>query len=286
MINIKVSGIAGGPRRTAGDVEAELQWATAAINEGQPADAERFARNVLAAIPQHPKALYLLGCALVHQNRAAEAVAPLERAARALQEAAVETQLGIALRMVGRNDDALLRLTRATKRRPAHAEAFHELGFLLFSLRRSDEAVTVIERGLELAPGAVELSILLGIVHHDRGDRAKTKAAFAKALAIAPDHPEAHYSMGAALVEDAEYARAAEHLQRTLARDGADVQARLKLAVCQLELGRTEDALANFRAVVRQDPKLYGVALRLTSASGRGRFWLRPSTAKQRLSSG
>jgi hypothetical protein len=56
--------------------------------------------------------------------------------------------------------------------------------------------------------------------------------------------------------------------------------------VCQLELGRTEDALANFRAVVRHDPKLYGVALKLVSCSGRGRFWLRPSAARQHLSSG
>jgi tetratricopeptide (TPR) repeat protein len=271
-------------RVAASEAEADLQWATAAINHGRPEEAERFARNVLAGIPQHPKALYLLGCALLRQNHAAQAVAPLERAARALQDPAVETELGMALREIGRIDDALARLRRATKRRPVHAEAFHELGFLLLSLDRSEEAVTVVEHGLELAPTAVELPILLGVIHHGRRDYAKAKAAFSQALALAPDHPGAHYGMGSVMTDGAEYAQAAGHLQRSLAANAADAHARLKLAVCLLELGRTDDALDNLRAAVRIDRSLYGFALKLVSASARGRFWLRPSSAVKRLS--
>jgi protein O-GlcNAc transferase len=207
----------------------------------------------------------------LQQNHAAHAVAPLERAARALQDPAVETQLGIALREVGRTEDALAWLRRATKRRPAHAEAFHELGFLLASSGRADEAVTVVEHGWQLAPGAVELPILLGVVHQGRGDRAKAKAAYAQALAIAPDHPGAHYGMGMVLADDADYAQGAEHLQRALAGNAADVQARLKLAVCLLELGRTDDAFGNFRAAIHSDPSCYGTALSLVSCSARGR---------------
>src|SRR2546421_1732075 len=120
-----MTGISSGGVQSTSAVEADLQWAMGAINHGRPDDAERFARNVLARIPQHGKASYLLGCALLQQNRPAQAVAPLERAARALEDPAVETQLGLALRQVGRTDDALTRLRRATKRRPAHAEAFH-----------------------------------------------------------------------------------------------------------------------------------------------------------------
>ena len=85
------------------------------------------------------------------------------------------------------------------------------------------------------------------------------------------------------LADDAEYAQSAEHLQRALASNAADVQARLKLAVCLLELGRTAEALGNFRAAVHSDPSCYGTALTLVSCSARGRFWLRPSTAKQQL---
>src|SRR5215211_5034229 len=177
-MTVDMSGFSSKPGLAGSGADAELQWAIGALNHGRPDEAERFARNVLAAIPQHAKALHLLGCALLQQNRAAQAVAPLERAARALQDPAVETQLGIALREIGRTDDALARLRRAIKRRPAHPEAFHQLGFLLFSLDRADEAITVVEHGLALAPGAVELPILLGVIHHGRRDHGKAKAAF------------------------------------------------------------------------------------------------------------
>ena len=104
------------PHQGASEIEAELQWASAAIDRGQPHDAERLARNVLGRIPQHPSALHLLGCALLLQGHPRQAVAPLERAARASQDPTIETQLAIALRQSGRMDDALIRLRRATKR--------------------------------------------------------------------------------------------------------------------------------------------------------------------------
>jgi tetratricopeptide (TPR) repeat protein len=133
-----------------------LQWATAAINRGRGEDAERLAREVLARIPQHPRALDILGCALLLQGRPEQAIASLEKAARTRQDPTIETRLAVALRQIGRTDDALARVTRATRRRPANAEAFGELGFQLFALRRSDEAIKAVERGLELLPDAPE----------------------------------------------------------------------------------------------------------------------------------
>src|SRR5262245_36647307 len=169
---------ASGPRRAAADIEAALQWAAPALNHCRLAVAGRLAGNVLGAIPQHARAFSLLGCAALRQNRAHDAVPPLAKAARALQDPAVETQLGIALRDIGRTEDALLRLRRASKRRPAYAQAFHELGYLLFSLQRAGEAITAVEQGLKLVPGAVELWNLLGVIHHCQRDCARARAAF------------------------------------------------------------------------------------------------------------
>src|SRR5215470_1189681 len=169
--------IGGGaqPPNPRSEIDTTLQWAASALMQGRCDDAERLAREVLARVAQHPRALYLLGCALLLQGYAREAIAPLEKAARAGQDPAVETQLAIALRRVGRTDDALARLTRATKRRPAHAEAFHEHGFVLFSLQRFDEAIATLEHGLQqisaAAPDAVSLWIQLGAVHHTQRDR-------------------------------------------------------------------------------------------------------------------
>jgi len=271
------------PRQAVSDIDRTLQWATGAVNSGRGEDAERLAREVLTQVPQHAMALHILGCALLLRGRAAEAIVPLEKAARARQDPAIETQLAIALRQAGRADDALARVTRAAKRRPAHAEAFHELGFQLFTRQRPDDAIAAIEHGLEAQPRSVDLWVLLGGVHKAQRERAKAKAAFARALAIAADHAAAHYGMGDVLIDDGEFASAADHLQRALAATPGDVQAQLKLAVSLLELGRGDDALGHMRAAVRGDARFYGSALKLVSSAGHGRFWLRPSTARKAL---
>jgi cytochrome c-type biogenesis protein CcmH/NrfG len=141
----------------------------------------------------------------------------------------------------------------------------------------------VIEHGLEAVPGAVELWVQLGGIHHVQRKRAKAKAAYARALAIAPDHAGAQYGMGAVLIDDSEFAPAAEHLRRSLAANPGDLQARIKLGVCLLELGRADEALEYLRTTIRSDPQFYGSALKLVSSAGRGRFWLRPSTARRML---
>jgi tetratricopeptide (TPR) repeat protein len=279
----QVSGMSGAVRGSASETDATLQWATSAINRGRPDEAERLTRDVLRRLPQHPGALHLLGCALLLQQRPEQALAPLEKAARARQDPEIETQLAIALRQLGRADDALVWLRRATKRRPACSVAFHELGFLLFSLDRSDDAIDVITRGLELMPAMPELLVLLGGIRHARGDRAEAKAAYSRALALAPEHAGGHYGMGAVLLDECDFAPAAEHLQRSLAGNPGDLQARLKLGTCLLEVGRVEDALKCLRAIVQGDPKFYGPVLKLISGCGHGRFWLRPSAAARML---
>ena len=89
--------------------------------------------------------------------------------------------------------------------------------------------------------------------------------------------------MGDVLIDDGEFASAADHLQRALAAAPGDVQAKLKLAVSLLELGRGDDAVGHLRAAVRVEARFYGSALKLVSSAGHGRFWLRPSAAKKAL---
>ena len=262
-----------------------LKRATAAINRGRADEAEQIARGVLGKDGRHAGALRMLGSALLLQDRADDAVAPLESAARALRDPAVDTELAIALRRAGRDNDALSRLKRATKRRPPYAFAFHELGFLLFSLRRFDEAVSAVHCGMEVAPFMPDLPTLLGGILHARHDHAGAKAAYSRALSIAPDHPGARFGMGTGLMEQAAFAPAAEHFRFAALNNPNDLQVRLKLGACLLELGQTASALACLRAAVRNGaPGAYGMSLRVLLSSGRGRFWLQPSRAMQSLS--
>ena len=83
-----------------------------------PGEAERIAADVLKTNAGSLPALQILGTALLMQGRGKEAIAPLERAARASRDARTETELAVALRQAGRNEEARERLERAVKRKP------------------------------------------------------------------------------------------------------------------------------------------------------------------------
>ena len=260
-----------------------LQRARLAVQGDRPAEAERFAREVLAANAGHLEATKLLGYALVMQDRADEAVAPLEKAARASRDPEAETQLAIALRHSGDNDKALLWLRRAVKRTPPFAAAFHELGYLLFSLQRHDEAVGVLKQGLAVAPMMPEMSIQLGFVSSALGDHAGAAAAFSHALAINPANPDALHGFGILSMNSGDYRRAAELYRRAVSVNADDTVARIMLGNCLLELGDRDAAHALLRAASARGGEFYGKAIQAMVSSGRGRFWLRPSAAAKFL---
>ena len=177
-----------------------LQRAMLALNGGRPADAERVAADVLKTNRRNVLALQVLANALLMQNRIADAIAPLETAARGNHDPQIETMLGIVLRQAGRIEDALSWLTRAVKRRPPHVPAFYEYGCLLSFLNRDDEAVEAFNRGLDVAPLTPQLSVQLGYVLLRRKHYAEAKAAFARALNNSAGSPEALYGLAKAQI--------------------------------------------------------------------------------------
>lgn len=259
--------------------ESALRFGWAAIDARRPDEAERIAREVLSHHPQQVAALHLLGLALLIQRRERDAVAPLGEAARETSDPLLETHYALALRGVGRQDEAIEWLRRAISRRPVFAPAFHELGLIFCSQRRYDEAEAVLKEGIALAPAVAELSVELGGIHICRADPANAKIAFARALALAPGHVRALHGFGTAYLFEGAFERAADQFRHVLARSPDHLRARLDLAHCLLELGRFEAGVAELRRVVRAAPRHYGKALKMLASSRHGRLWLRPSMA-------
>jgi len=256
-----------------------LRRARAALNSDRPQDAERLAEEILRLEPRNAAALQVRGGALLMQQRATEALAPLQAASQSLRDTETDTLLAMALRQCGRAEDALSRLKRTTKRRPPYAPAFHELGYLLMSLRRYDEAVEALRRGLEVAPMMPQLSVQLGEVFLRQRNYAAARAAFARALEIAPNHSEALFGIARAHQALGENAPAADLYRRCLRVRPDHTAAWFNLGHCLLQLGQTEGGYECFRTAARGDTKRYGQALTSLAASGRGKLWLKPSAA-------
>jgi len=258
-----------------------LQRAMIALNSGHPADAERIAADVLKTNRRNVVALQVLANALLMQNRIADAVAPLEVAARGNHDPQIETMLGIVLRQVGRTEDALSWLKRAVKRRPPHAQAFYEFGCLLSFLNRDDEAVEAFNRGLDVAPLMPQLSVQLGYVLLRRKRYAEAKTAFGRALANAAGSPEALFGLAKVHQAVGDNAGAAGYFRQCLMSRPNDADLWLQLGYCLLEVGDLAAGYECFRSATRGDPQNYGNALSALVKSGRGRFWLKPSGAAQ-----
>jgi len=259
-----------------------LQRARFALHHGQAQEAEFLAGDILSVDARDTQAITVLGYALLMQNRAEHAIKVLEPAARAVRDPEIDTQLGLALRQAGRNEDAIARFKRATKRKSSFPAAFLELGSLLADLNRYDEAIDALTEGLDASP-MPEILSKLGQIFLLRRDYGKAKSAFIRALQLAPDNPEALWGLGKAHQGLGENREAADYFRRCLAQAPGDIGTLLNLGHSLLEIGDTEAGYDCFRKAARHDQKGYAGALATLVKSGRGRFWLKPSQASKFL---
>jgi len=265
-----------------GTIERSVGEGVAALRSGRVAEAHDLARNLLARHPRNPDALELFGITLLAQNKASEAIAPLQDAARVRPGAIVETHLGRALRQAGRIAEALTVLQQASERQPPVSDAFFELGTLLYEKRRFAEAEAVLSRGMAVAP-APQLSFVLGTIFLERGDFEEASASFARALAANPRHPSVLCGLGRAQMARGELERALENFRQAMANNPSEGRARFLTAQCLFELGRPTEAMECLRALVAWAPQSFGGALKTCVEAGKGRFWLKRSAAAKAL---
>jgi predicted Zn-dependent protease len=260
-----------------------LERAAMALNTRQPGEAERLASEVLKAERGNARAASLLGQALLAQNRANEAITPLERAARRSDDPALETLHAIALTAAGRREDAFRQLRMTTARRPVFPPASRELASQLAKSGKRSEAIAVLENCLALAPGMVELLVDLAALRLLRNERSLARAALSEALAVAPGRPDALALLAQVMLFEGEYASAADAYRRVLAQKPDEAMIRTEFAVCLMELGERAAGESHLRAATRDQPQLLLRAIHSLAAARQGRFFLRPSAVAQFL---
>ena len=263
--------------------EAALQKAAHALQSGRAQETERIAAEALAQNPDDPRATYLYCHALFLQGRGAAAVDQLERTLQRHRTPVLETQLGMILRHLGRQDEALKRLDNAAASQPPFPPAFLEYGSLLLQLNRRDQAITVLERGLALAPNFSEILVHLGSAYAARGERARATEFFARAIASLPNDPSTIFDYACLMKNSCCFGQAADLFKRVLAVDPSDSLARLALGICLIETGQTELGLENLSAASKTNAKMFGQTVHSIASAGKGRFWLRPSVARRIL---
>ena len=263
--------------------DAAFQRTLGALRTGRPAEAEHIANELLRSNAGDLRAMQLKGMALMMQDRAAEAIAPLERVAKQSRDPSADTQFALALKQSGRRDDALMRLERTVKRHPTFPPAFLELGSLLTALGRPSEAIAILLKGVAIAPNFADLFLALGQAQQVVGDKASARRSFEQAVTLAPQNMDAMFACARACQADCDYTAAAQLYRRMLSLAPNDGAAQIGLGVCLLEMGDEEEGIQRLRAASRLNAKLFGEALAALVSCGRGKFWLKPSDAEKYL---
>jgi tetratricopeptide (TPR) repeat protein len=166
---------------------ARMHAAARAIRDGAVADAGRLLEAVLAAVPEHPEALRLLGLLHGRCRRPAEARAVLLRAlAQRPDDALLLSDLGNAQAACGDLDAGFASWRRACEHAPEQPMPWFNLGRNLQLQGRSEAAADALQQACRLAPDLLPATILLGdaLAHLGRFDPAAAR--YRDALRIHP----------------------------------------------------------------------------------------------------
>src|SRR3974377_1128789 len=117
-------------------------------------------------------------------------------------------QQGIALHQQGRLAEAAKLYEEVLRYAPANFDALHLLGVIAFQTRRTQGAVELITKAIELNPHIATAHNNLGIAtaHNNLGNalsalkrQEQALASYDKAISLKPDYAEAHSNRGNAL---------------------------------------------------------------------------------------
>jgi len=241
------------PKPPATFEEARRQ-AHAALRAGRAVTAERWLRTLLAQAPDEVNCLWILGVALLDQDRLEESIATLERAcARAPDFAHARVDLARAYRRGGRAAQAREEVRRVLEAHPHHHRAWLAYGDALVDLKQYDDARIAFERARLTDPERERVEAATAALVAD--DRKKAEALFRAILQADPSHVAALVGIAAvSLAADKPWD--AERLLRHALRQSAHVPLALRgLVPALLALGRVQEAEESARRVLQVEPE-------------------------------
>jgi tetratricopeptide (TPR) repeat protein len=133
-------------------------------------------------------------------------------------------------------------------------DARERLGYVLYVMGESTEAVEILQEGLELNPGSLPLRRMMGINQYELG-RVDSAVSLLEAVdGQGGATPDVLFILGKHHYESRDYDSAIPYFQRYLASSPEDAQTHGSLGNSYLRTGQPDLALAEFRLVLELDP--------------------------------
>lgn len=164
-------------------LQARYRQALACHGKGDLDAAESLYREILGRMPNSFHALHMLGVLRGQRDDWTQSERLIAQAIGIDPNvAAAHANLGNALRLMGRGDEAMASYDRALRLQPDNTRALKGRGLILWQRQRREETLACYERLLRLEPDCADAWIMKGAALHalKRGDEAI--ASYRKAL--------------------------------------------------------------------------------------------------------
>ncbi|MGA3023363.1 MAG: tetratricopeptide repeat protein [Bryobacteraceae bacterium] len=236
-----------------------LSYGSVFFQRGYFDQAEAAFRLALRDDPSSAEALYGLGSVYLKLERASEARASFERAAK-LPAGYPETRpnafnnLGLLATRGGRTGEAIGYFQEALRVSPDHLIALQNLGNAYRQQKRWEEARKTLERALAVGPRDPDVNYSLGMVFAQTGDTERAYQYLRRALQLRPVYPEALNNLGVLCLRTERRDEAVAAFEESIRVAPAFDQSYLNLArVYSLE-GHPEKARSVLLALLKQHP--------------------------------
>ena len=162
--------------------------------------------------------------------------------------------LGLALKQLGKNEEAIPAMQKAAALSPKEADAHSNLGVVLHDAGQLKEAEASYRRALKLKPDYADAHSNLGTLLQDMGRLDEAEACHLRALKLAPDLADAHYNLGNTLRAQGRLEGAVQSYHRALALRPAYLQASCNLGIVLQDMGRADEAEVMLRRTLELKP--------------------------------
>ncbi len=197
--------------------------------------------------PMHPDIQANLAQCLLRLNRAAEALPPLQLAARHHPSADIDHQTGIVLEALGRRDEAELAYRQALSRQPNHVGALTNLLNLQRNAIDQTLALALAQHvtTLPTCPADLAVQAIAVLTRHDRFEEAEMVLALARQRG---PHPQLPLAEALLLLEHGKPDQAVALLEQAASHVGNSVELLARLAEAYLATGQWQRGLRAFEA--------------------------------------
>jgi protein O-GlcNAc transferase len=254
---------------TVGDdqIRRDFERAVGHHRTKQFSEAEALYERILKSQPRNGAVLNLLGVIRCQRGDFAGGISLLEQSIGIEKVRGTYRNLGLALQIEGRLDDAAAAYRSACGLEPQNPEARLDLGNALLQTGRPLEALMELRAAIDIRPNLAEAHSALGDVLRTLGRQEEAQAAYGVALTFRADFAEAHLGLAALLLQRhrLEEALAAYLVGVKLKPDASEAFAELGRLL--QELGRRDEARGAFRQAYKHEPNSFAARWHLCTCN-------------------